>query len=98
MDLAYEMKLLSSSGLEDNQPSGPEILSVRSSIAALRVAGSTEDSVNVQELPPVDRGLKAWTFCASGFVLEMMIWGFGFRFAVLKAGLSLYECADERRL
>lgn len=53
-------------------------LSARSSIAALNVAEPQDGTV--QELPPVDRGIKAWTFCAAAFVLEMMVWGFGFRF------------------
>lgn len=38
-----------------------------------------EDNTNVQELPPVDRGFSAWAFCASAFLLETIIWGFGFR-------------------
>lgn len=29
-------------------------------------------------LPPVDRGVKAWTFVAAAFVLETLVWGFGF--------------------
>ena len=54
------------------------IASARSSMAALRVA-DPQQGVTVQELPPVDRGIRAWTFCAAAFVLEMMVWGFGFR-------------------
>ena len=56
----------------------PATLSAKSSMAVLRVE-EPQEGVNVQELPPVDRGLRAWTFCAAGFVLEMMVWGFGFR-------------------
>ena len=36
-------------------------------------------AMNVQELEPVDRGVKAWTFCFCSFVLEMTTWGFCFR-------------------
>ena len=38
-----------------------------------------DSSVNVQELPPVDSGWGAWTFCLAGLVLETLVWGFGFR-------------------
>ena len=95
MESSYEMKPMS--GPKDSQPTSPAALSVQSSMAALHVADSTDDGVNVQELPPVDRGVKAWTFCAAGFVLEMMIWGFGFRFGVLHALIfpSGKECTDE---
>ena len=37
------------------------------------------EGTTFQELAPVDRGIAAWTFCASGFVAEMFIWGFLFR-------------------
>lgn len=36
-----------------------------------------EDGPNVQELAPIDGGRQAWTFCASAFVLETLVWGFG---------------------
>ena len=51
--------------------------SAASSQAALRAA--LDDGLNVQELAPVDRGIRAWMFCMSSFVLEMMIWGLCFR-------------------
>ena len=38
-----------------------------------------EDGLSVQELAPMDSGRQAWTYCASTFVLETFIWGFGFR-------------------
>lgn len=41
--------------------------------------GDSSTGVNVQqELPPVDGGRKAWSFCAAAFVLEALVWGFGF--------------------
>ena len=45
--------------------------------AALRAA--LDDGLNVQELAPVDRGVRAWIFCMSSFTLEMVIWGLCFR-------------------
>ncbi|KAI0759368.1 MFS general substrate transporter [Trametes elegans] len=61
----------------------PATLSAKSSRAALHISGPQEGAT-VQELPPVDRGLKAWTFCISGFVLEMMVWGFGFSYGIFQ--------------
>ncbi|CAE6466088.1 unnamed protein product [Rhizoctonia solani] len=29
-------------------------------------------------LPPMDKGFAAWSFVAAGFVLETLVWGFGF--------------------
>jgi hypothetical protein len=29
-------------------------------------------------LAPVDGGIQAWTFIASAFVIETLVWGFGF--------------------
>ncbi|KAH9945599.1 MFS general substrate transporter [Amylocystis lapponica] len=46
---------------------------------------SQEETTNaVQELPPVDRGKKAWMFCASAFSLELMIWGYGFSYGIFQ--------------
>ncbi|KDQ61480.1 hypothetical protein JAAARDRAFT_66589 [Jaapia argillacea MUCL 33604] len=38
----------------------------------------------VQELPPVDRGRKAWAFCYCSFILETMVWGFGFSYGIFQ--------------
>ncbi|KAG8747744.1 hypothetical protein FRC10_011873 [Ceratobasidium sp. 414] len=35
-------------------------------------------------LPPIDRGFKAWSFVAAAFVLETLIWGFGFTYGVFQ--------------
>ncbi|KDQ61479.1 hypothetical protein JAAARDRAFT_54845 [Jaapia argillacea MUCL 33604] len=40
--------------------------------------------VHVQELPPIDRGTKAWTFCFCSFILETMVWGFGFSYGIFQ--------------
>ncbi|KEP48260.1 MFS monocarboxylate transporter [Rhizoctonia solani 123E] len=37
-----------------------------------------------EDLPPMDTGPGAWTFVASSFVLETLIWGFGFTFGVFQ--------------
>ncbi|TFK93289.1 MFS general substrate transporter [Polyporus arcularius HHB13444] len=58
-------------------------VSTQSSMVALRVA-DPQEGVTVQELPPVDKGIGAWTFCAAGFVLEMMVWGFGFSYGIFQ--------------
>ena len=62
----------------DSHSGTPAVLSAQASLSALR-GGEPQDGANVQELPPVDSGVQAWTFCAAGFVLEMMVWGFGYR-------------------
>ncbi|KAL6300857.1 MFS general substrate transporter [Sparassis latifolia] len=43
-----------------------------------------KSDVNVQELPPVDGGIKAWRFCLSAFVMELMVWGFGFSYGIFQ--------------
>jgi hypothetical protein len=35
-------------------------------------------------LPPMDRGRQAWTFCISASVLELLVWGYGFSFGVFQ--------------
>ncbi|KAJ3776698.1 MFS general substrate transporter [Lentinula raphanica] len=42
------------------------------------------NSVNVVELPPVDRGMKAWLFCASACALETFIWGWNNTYGVFQ--------------
>ncbi|KAJ2985860.1 hypothetical protein NUW54_g10004 [Trametes sanguinea] len=63
----------------DSSRGTPVTLSAQSSRAPLHVHDPREGAT-IQELPPVDRGVKAWTFCFSAFVLEMMVWGFGFSY------------------
>lgn len=48
--------------------------------------------VNVQQvLPPVDGGYKAWSFCAAAFVLEALVWGFGFTCVTLLFNMEVYS-------
>ncbi|KAH7322172.1 major facilitator superfamily domain-containing protein [Rhizoctonia solani] len=35
-------------------------------------------------LPPMDTGFAAWSFVAAGFVLETLVWGFGFTYGVFQ--------------
>lgn len=42
-------------------------------------AAQSDLPLNVQQLPPIDGGRQAWLFCLSSFVLETLVWGFGFR-------------------
>ena len=71
----YELSSLQPESGQQTPASTP--YSAQSSQAALQAA--LDDGLTVQELAPLDRGIKAWTFCFSSFVLEMMIWGFCFR-------------------
>ena len=74
----FELSNLNSQPESGQQtPAASATYSAASSQAALQAA--LDDGLNVQELAPVDRGVKAWTFCFSAFVLEMMIWGYCFR-------------------
>ena len=59
----------------------PDILT-QPPLTRLSSAGLLDENssgINVQqELPPVDGGRKAWSFCVAAFVLEALVWGFGF--------------------
>ncbi|QRV90465.1 major facilitator superfamily transporter [Ceratobasidium sp. AG-Ba] len=35
-------------------------------------------------LPPVDRGIKAWSFIVGAFILETLVWGLGFSYGVFQ--------------
>ena len=87
MEASYEMNALSTPQNTSHPTSLAPLPSAQSSAAALQLT-NPQEGANIQELPPVDRGLKAWTFCASSFVLETMVWGFGFRFVTC----STYKC------
>ena len=79
----YELSTLDSGVPQSGQqtPTASATYSAASSQAALQAA--LDDGLNVQELAPLDRGVKAWTFCASAFAVEMMIWGYCFRFVLV---------------
>ncbi|KAF8703642.1 Major Facilitator Superfamily, partial [Rhizoctonia solani] len=35
-------------------------------------------------LPPIDKGFAAWSFVAAAFMLETLVWGFGFTYGVFQ--------------
>ncbi|KAK7686229.1 hypothetical protein QCA50_010449 [Cerrena zonata] len=39
---------------------------------------------NVQHLPPIDEGWKAWSYCVSGFVIEALSWGFASSYGIFQ--------------
>ncbi|KAJ3735187.1 MFS general substrate transporter [Lentinula guzmanii] len=45
---------------------------------------NSEQQSNVVELPPVDRGFKAWSFCASACALETFIWGWNNTYGIFQ--------------
>lgn len=62
------------------QHATPSTTSIDQQVAA--IDDSNVELVNVQSLPPVDQGRQAWTFCACAFLLETLVWGFGFRYVM----------------
>lgn len=62
------------------QASHGEVLSIE--LASLGPPISQTEELRRAEataLPPIDGGVKAWTFVFSSFVLEALVWGFAFR-------------------
>ncbi|PCH44516.1 MFS general substrate transporter [Wolfiporia cocos MD-104 SS10] len=43
-----------------------------------------DSEANVQELPAIDGGWRAWRFCASAFAIEVIIWGFEFSYGIFQ--------------
>ncbi|CAE7198992.1 unnamed protein product [Rhizoctonia solani] len=46
--------------------------------------GELEPPHEGSSLPPMDKGFEAWSFVAAGFVLETLVWGFGFTYGVFQ--------------
>ncbi|CEL63439.1 putative transporter MCH2 OS=Saccharomyces cerevisiae (strain ATCC 204508 / S288c) GN=MCH2 PE=1 SV=2 [Rhizoctonia solani AG-1 IB] len=46
--------------------------------------GEVSLGTSSSELPPVDVGFGAWSFVASAFLLDTIIWGFGFTYGVFQ--------------
>ena len=78
----YELPELQRTSASMQPAPAPSAVSanLEGSEAALQMA--PDGGVTVQELAPVDHGVRAWTFCFCSFVLETMIWGFCFRFVL----------------
>ncbi|KAF8601582.1 MFS general substrate transporter [Ceratobasidium sp. AG-I] len=45
---------------------------------------ASPEELALPSLPPVDGGVQAWTFVAAAFVLETLVWGFGFTYGVFQ--------------
>ncbi|CAE6481324.1 unnamed protein product [Rhizoctonia solani] len=64
------------------------------SVAVSHVSSRNNDSFERDELPapdheglslpPVDSGFAAWSFVFAGFMLEALVWGFGFTYGVFQ--------------
>ena len=65
---------------QQNTEATPSTMSIDQQVAA--IDDSNAELVNIQSLPPLDKGRKAWTFCLCAFILETLVWGFGFRCAL----------------
>ncbi|KEP47903.1 MFS monocarboxylate transporter [Rhizoctonia solani 123E] len=46
--------------------------------------GEISLGITASQLPPVDVGIGAWSFVASAFILDTIIWGFGFTYGVFQ--------------
>ena len=74
----YELSELVTSGSQQHTPARSTVpAESEGTVVALQAV--PDDGVIVQELAPVDRGVRAWMFCCCSFILETMIWGFCFR-------------------
>ncbi|KAK3901666.1 monocarboxylate transporter 10 [Staphylotrichum tortipilum] len=49
------------------------------------------DAHEMPSLPPVDGGKDAWLFLAACFMIEALVWGFGYSFGVFQAYYSTHE-------
>ncbi|KZT07332.1 MFS general substrate transporter [Laetiporus sulphureus 93-53] len=76
-DSIYEMSRLTYEG----EASTPQAASSEETVS---VPGSMGSETTVQELSPIDGGWKAWRFCAAGFMLEVMTWGFEFSYGIFQ--------------
>ncbi|CEL63283.1 Monocarboxylate transporter 12 OS=Homo sapiens GN=SLC16A12 PE=2 SV=2 [Rhizoctonia solani AG-1 IB] len=66
---------------------GPVAVSHTIAETGITVQDEPEPSPPVHEglsLPPMDRGSAAWSFVAGGFLIETLVWGFGFTYGVFQ--------------
>ncbi|KAI0635227.1 MFS general substrate transporter [Trametes polyzona] len=71
-------------GGESSQSTRPPSLARSGSHASVLRRSEPQEGATIQELAPLDRGVRAWTFCACGFVVEMMVWGFLFSYGIFQ--------------
>lgn len=71
---------------ENSESNAPGIHNAFAQVVIDRVDNHHDGQANVhvQSLPPMDRGRKAWTFCLSAFILEVIVWGFGFSYGIFQ--------------
>lgn len=74
---AYEMSPRNHGGGPGSERS--DVRTVDREPIATGESSQSDVPLSIQELPPVDRGRQAWTFCFCNFVVETLVWGFGFR-------------------
>ncbi|THH18164.1 hypothetical protein EW146_g2774 [Bondarzewia mesenterica] len=55
---------------------------------------STEPDASEHDLPPVDRGVNAWTFCAAAFAIEFLFWGPQSAFGTFQSYYDMHEPFD----
>ncbi|KAI0788868.1 major facilitator superfamily domain-containing protein [Abortiporus biennis] len=53
-------------------------------VSSMEAAGNTGQNINIQELPPLDRGWRAWSFCFAAFIVEALVWGFSYSYGVFQ--------------
>jgi hypothetical protein len=85
IDAAIELGTLASQSPSKSQlfggPNGaPTTHTTIGSRSASHDAHAQEDTLQreLSELSPMDKGLGAWSFVASAFILDTLVWGFGF--------------------
>ncbi|KAJ1302909.1 hypothetical protein OPQ81_003208 [Rhizoctonia solani] len=89
---AIELDVLGSTGLPSKSSfsspvnPAPSNRAENASRSSFRDASQAEISLGAaaSELPPVDVGFGAWSFVASAFLLDTIIWGFGFTYGVFQ--------------
>ncbi|CAE6488209.1 unnamed protein product [Rhizoctonia solani] len=62
----------------------------------IQQSGTPASSQEGLSLPPVDRGFAAWSFVFAGFMLEALVWGFGF--TSYKTSLLCYPIMQTKSL
>ncbi|KAH8100533.1 MFS general substrate transporter [Cristinia sonorae] len=80
----HESRNIAESLVEDTAPSNRSNTAGTTTTFDEQLGSGGEFGANVQVLEPVDRGRKAWTFCFCAFVLETIVWGFGFSYGIFQ--------------
>ncbi|KAI0260582.1 major facilitator superfamily domain-containing protein [Gloeopeniophorella convolvens] len=73
-----------SAGDDSKTPTASAPADVSSSAAHLTSANEHAREEDAVALPPIDGGVRAWTFVFCSFVMESIVWGFPFSFGVFQ--------------